>query len=158
MQECEGCWVSTWYTALRPGEGLQSLLWLPYTAQLGRAGRKRILGVIRWKQDHQGNTNAFLGSGQIIQHLRVCCLILQRTSQNKHSSGSALERHSPTSSAAAQLGAKWSQIITVRWKKINNNNCNENLTTSLCGYSCANTDRFLFVGYLRHLRGTQDRC
>lgn len=38
MQECEGCWVSTWYTALRPGEGLQSPLGCHNTAQLRQAG------------------------------------------------------------------------------------------------------------------------
>lgn len=65
MQECEGCWVSTWYTALRPGGGgspvstLAAITALSSGRQASRG--KRILREIRWKHDHQGNINAFFG-------------------------------------------------------------------------------------------------
>lgn len=86
-----------------PGGGSPvSILWPSY--RLRRAGRKRILSVIRWKPNHQGNIHAFLGSGQITSFKGHRRISTRRCS--------ALERHGPTSSAAAQLEA---QIVTVRW-------------------------------------------
>ena len=127
MQECEGCWVSTWYTALRPGEGLQSPLGCHNTAQLRQAGgsasSERSAGNMIIKRTWFA---FFLVPVRLFDNLVCVCVfcfvffICEEDIPEDAGVGSLQPGHKPSSSAAAPCEARSSQSTTVRCRKKQN--------------------------------------
>lgn len=113
MQECEGCCVHLILVCTR-GEGLHSSC--HNATQLRQAGRQtggaHPQKQICCKHDHLGNVNA-ASFGSFI-----CFVLFPKDVRGHAGTGSALERHTPASSAAtAPCEARSSQRTTVRCLK-----------------------------------------